>query len=143
MQKSFSSSSLLLLLLCSSTVSTNEAIAEESPPVLRLNRTAQSGVESHIAYERSWDKQCNAQRSEVTITREPEHGQVSVVLGVSTIPASTPRFGSTGACAGKEITGNELVYKSKPNFRGVDVVGYDVVYGSGRKGSTLITITVK
>jgi len=66
-----------------------------------------------------------------------------VAVGTSIIPESTPRFGSTGACAGKTITGNQVMYKSNPGFQGNDAVTYDVVYGNGRRGSMIITIVVK
>ncbi len=115
------------------------ALGEE----LKVTRTADSGVESLIAHERSWDRNCNPRQSAVTITSKPTSGTVSVVLGTSTIPTSTPRFGSTGVCAGKTITGNQVMYKSKPGFHGVDTVTYGVVYGDGSRGSTTITINVK
>jgi hypothetical protein len=87
---------------------------------LTVTRTVESGVESLIAHERSWGRNCKAQQSTVTIKSKPMKGTVSVVQGTSAIPASTPRFGSTGVCAGKTITGNQVMYKSNPGIHGVD-----------------------
>jgi hypothetical protein len=57
----------------------------------------------------------------------PSNGTISVASGVtSTIPASTPASGSTGACAGKNITGNQVKYKSNAGFKGTDSVAYTV-----------------
>ena len=94
---------------------------------LTLTRSAQSGVESTIAQERGWDRNCNTVAVTVTITKNPSNGTVSVASGVtSTIPASTPASGSTGACAGKSVTGNAVKYKSNAGFRGTDSVSYTV-----------------
>jgi hypothetical protein len=115
------------------------ALAED----LELTRDAQSGVESRIAYARLWDRGCNSLPLVVTITRNPANGTASVVQGTSVIPASTPASGSTGTCAGKTITGNEIMYWSKPGYRGIDALSYDNVSGSGLRQSTTITINVK
>ena len=73
-----------------------------SAEALNLTRSALSGVDSPIAYARAWDDNCNALPVEVTITKNPMNGTISVLQGVtSTIPASTPASGSTGPCAGK------------------------------------------
>jgi hypothetical protein len=118
---------------------------EAAAKVNELKRTiqAQSGVETLISYERAWDRNCNAQVTEVTITRAPQNGIVNVVLGTSIIPASTPRGGATGVCAGRQVSGNQVMYRSNPGFRGVDVVSYDVVNPNGYRGSATITINVQ
>jgi hypothetical protein len=111
---------------------------------LNLTRPAESGVDSLISQERSWDRNCNALPVTVSITKNPVNGAISVVPGVtSTIPNSTPRSGSTGACAGKTVTGNEIRYKSNPGFHGTDTVSYDVVNAGQPPQSTAITINVK
>jgi hypothetical protein len=127
-------------ILVASLLCAGPAFADE----LKLARSAKSGVESLIAHERLWDRRnCEALPTTVTITRTPTNGAVSVVEGTSKIPKSTPRSGSTGRCAGMPITGSQVMYRSNPGYRGIDTVSYDVVYGSGRKGSTRITITVR
>ena len=68
---------------------------------LKLTRNATSGVESRIAYERAWDRNCRALPSKVSVTQQPKNGTISIVEGTSTIPASTPNSGATGDCAGK------------------------------------------
>jgi hypothetical protein len=80
----------------------------------------------------------------VSISKNPANGTVSVVRGAtSTIPASTPAGGNTGACAGKAVTGNEIRYKSKAGFRGTDSVSYNVTSGNRPQQLHVITINVK
>jgi len=113
-----------------------------SAQTLNLTRSAQSGVESTIAQERGWDRNCNAIAVTVTITKNPANGTISVASGVtSTIPTSTPAAGSTGACAGKSVTGNEVKYKSNAGFRGTDSVSYTVSNQPQRP--RMITINVQ
>ena len=119
------------------------ALAPSTGEAIKVTRNVKSGVESLIAYERSWDGNCNPTESRVAFTSKPVMGTAWVAVGTSIIPESTPRFGSTGACAGKTITGNQVMYKSNPGFQGNDAVTYDVVYGNGRRGSMIITIVVK
>src|SRR5262245_16614129 len=109
---------------------------------LKLTRSANSGVDSLISQERAWDRNCNPIAVTVTITKNPANGAVSVVPGVtSTIPSSTPASGSTGACAGKSVTGNEVRYKSNAGFRGADSVSYNV--SNQPQNPRVITINVK
>jgi hypothetical protein len=110
---------------------------------LKLTRNATSGVDSRIAYERAWDRNCKALSSKVTVTQQPKNGTVSIVEGTSTIPASTPNSGSTSDCAGKTVTGNEVRYKSNAGFRGTDSVTYTVANENGAGGTRVITIVVK
>jgi hypothetical protein len=110
---------------------------------LVLTRAAQSGVASLIGYERAWNRNCQDVGTTVTITGQPSHGSVSVEQGSSTIPASTPRSGSTGQCAGRQIAGNQVMYRSEPGFHGRDHVSWHVVYGNGKSGETNVTIAVR
>ena len=111
---------------------------------LNLTRSVESGIDSRISQERAWDRNCNALPVEVSITKNPVNGTVSVVPGVmSTIPSSTPAQGSTGACAGKTVSGNEIRYKSKASFHGTDSVSYNVINGNRPPQSRVITINVK
>ena len=115
------------------------ALAQE----IRLTRPAASGVESPLVDERSWDASCKPLATSVTITSQPSNGKVTVVPGVSIIAVSTPRSASTGHCAGKSITGNQIMYQSNPGFRGTDTLAYKVTYGNGKSGSTTLTINVR
>jgi hypothetical protein len=115
------------------------ALAED----LKLTRDAKSGVESRIAYARLWDRNCNSLPLVVTITRNPANGTASIAQGTSVLAASTPGSGSTGSCAGKTITGNAIMYRSNPGFRGIDTISYDNVTVSGKRQATTITINVK
>jgi hypothetical protein len=110
---------------------------------LKLTRDAKSGVDSRIAYERAWDRDCKAVPVTVAITQQPKNGTVSVVQGTSTIPTSTPRSGGTDNCAGKTVAGNEIMYRSNAGFRGTDTVVYDAVRNNVGVGTTTITINVK
>src|SRR5579864_1833932 len=87
---------------------------------LTLTRNAESGVDSRIAYERAWDRDCKALPTTVTVTQPPKNGALSVVQGTSTIPASTPNSGSTENCAGKTVTGSEVHYKAKAGSQFVE-----------------------
>ena len=110
---------------------------------LTLTRDAKSGVDSRIAYERAWDRDCKALPVTVAITQQPKSGTVSVVQGTSTIPTSTPRSGGTDNCAGKTVAGNEIRYRSNASFRGTDTVVYNVAKNNVSVGTTTITINVK
>jgi hypothetical protein len=111
-----------------------------SAQVLNLTRDVESGVDSFIAWERAWDRNCNTLPVTVTITRNPEKGTVSIVPGEpSTIPESTPASGDTSACAGKPVMGNAIRYKSNAGFHGTDSISLNVSIGPQQ----VITITVK
>ena len=116
------------------------ALAQE----LTLTRSAESGVDTRVAHERAWDRNCNALPVKVSITKNPVNGAVSVAPGVtSTLPANTPAAGSPGTCAGKTITGITIRYKSKSGFHGTDSVSYTVVSGSRPAQARVIVINVK
>lgn len=110
---------------------------------LTLTRNAESGVESRITYERTWDRDCEALPTTVTVTQPPKNGTIAVVQGTSTIPASTPNSGSTENCAGKTVTGIEVHYKSNAGFHGTDTVTYSVTNDNVPAGTRVITIVVK
>jgi uncharacterized caspase-like protein len=118
-------------------------LAPTSPGTLKVSRTVESGIESLLAYERAWDRNCSPLQTTVTLTSKPANGNIWVAIGTSVIPESTPRGGSTGVCAGKTITGNQVMYKSNPGFHGVETVTYDVVNPNGSRGSMVMTINVK
>ncbi len=117
-------------------------VGPASAQEFKLARTAMSGLDSMIAYEHAWDRNCNAQETKITFTKKPAHGTVSIATGTSTIPESVPRTGRTGVCAGKTISGNQVMYKSEPGFQGADAVSYVVVYPNGHRAPTTISITV-
>ena len=117
-------------------------IGPASAQALDLTRSVEPGVEAVIAQERAWDRNCNTRPVTVTITKNPSNGTVSVATGVaSKIPENTPASGNTGACAGKPVTGNQVKYKSNPNFHGTDSVSYTVSNQPDRPRT--ITINVK
>jgi type II secretory pathway pseudopilin PulG len=109
---------------------------------IKLTRSAASGIESLLVDERSWDASCKPLATAVTITNQPSNGTVSVVPGVSIIAASTPQSGGMGRCAGKSVTGNHIMYRSNPGFRGTDTLAYKVLYANGKSGSMTVTINV-
>ena len=105
---------------------------------IRLTRPVQSGIESLLVDERSWDAKCKPLGASITITNPPINGKVTVAPGVSVVPIST-QPGSAGRCAGKSISGNQILYKSNTGFRGIDTLAYEIRHGK----STSITINVK
>jgi len=112
-------------------------------PVLKITKSAGSGVETTIARASGWDKAtCASRLHSVNITRPPAHGTVSVVDEVTTIPASTQRSGSTGQCAGKPLKDKKILYKSNPGFTGTDTFSYESVDPNGSRGPFDVTITV-
>lgn len=126
------------LALLGATIAT-QALAQQ----VSLTKAVRSGASTRLAYERAWDRSCAAVAAQVSITKQPEHGTVSVVREASTIPASTPRSGSTGPCAGRSVVGNEIVYRSQPGFRGADHVSWSAAYGNGGGGATNVEIEVR
>ncbi len=110
---------------------------------VNLTKSVHSGVPSRLGYERAWDRSCAAVAAQVSLTQQAEHGTVSITSASSTIPASTPRSGSTGPCAGRQVVGNEIVYRSEPGFHGQDHVSWSVSYGNGGGGSTSVDINVR
>jgi hypothetical protein len=111
---------------------------------LTLTRKAQSGVETRIAYERAWNRDCQALPTTVTVTQAPKNGAISVVQGTSTVPPSTPNSGETADnCVGKTVAGNEVHYKSNAGFHGTDSVTYSVTNNGKPDGTRVITIVVE
>lgn len=112
-------------------------------PLLQLTRSAVSGVETPISQASGWDNAtCASLLHTVNITRQPAHGAVSVVDEVTTIPASTPRSGPTGKCAGQQLTDKKILYRSSPGFTGTDTFSYESIYPNGTRGPFDVTITV-
>lgn len=116
-----------------------QALAQQ----VNLTKTVRSGAPSRLGFERAWDRSCAAVAAQVSLTQQAEHGTVSISPTSSTIPASTPRSGSTGPCAGRQVVGEEIVYRSEPGFHGHDRVSWSVVYGNGGGGSTSVEINVR
>ena len=115
------------------------ALAQE----IKLTRSADSGIESLLVNERAWDADCKPLTTSVTITTPPTNGKVTVVPGVSTIAIRQLAPGAAGRCGGKSVPGNQIRYRSNPGFRGTDSLGYTVLYGNGKRGSTTaVTIDV-
>jgi hypothetical protein len=114
------------------------ALAQE----IKLTRAADSGIESLLVNERSWDANCKPLTTSITITTPPSNGKVTVVPGISTVAVRPLAAGISGRCAGKSVAGNQIRYRSNPGFRGTDSLGYMVLYGNGKRGSTTVTIDV-
>ena len=107
---------------------------------IKLTRTAKSGVETRVAYSAHWDtKTCNSLPNKVTISKEPEHGTVSIKPAEETLPQSTPGSGGTGPCAGKKVQASAIMYRSNPGFKGIDTLGYHTETGI----EATITVTVE
>jgi|SRR5580700_6718854 hypothetical protein len=121
--------------------------AEALEPVraneLKLTSTVTSGVQSVVAYSRLWDQDCHPLPVYVAITNAPTNGVASVKAGLSTLPESTPRSGSTGKCAGAIMIGRQVMYRSNPGFHGLDTVSYEEIGANGNRAPTTITVTVR
>jgi hypothetical protein len=109
---------------------------------IKLTRSADSGIESLLVDERSWDAKCKPLTTSITITSPPTNGKVTIVPGVSTVAAKSLQPASVRRCAGKSVPGNQIRYRSNPGFHGTDSLGYTVRYGNGQRGSTAVTIDV-
>lgn len=109
---------------------------------INLSRGAMSGMNTTIAYSGRWDKNCNGLPVTITITRQPANGAVSIVDADELLPESTPGSGDTGHCGNKVIKSKMIMYQSKPDFRGDDVIGYDSD-GNGTIIHTTIKISVQ
>lgn len=107
---------------------------------LKLTRTAKSGVETRLAYSAHWDtKTCNSLPNKVTISKQPEHGTVSIKPAEETLHQRTPGSGATGPCEGKKVQASAIMYRSNPGFKGTDTLGYHSDAGI----DATITVTVE
>lgn len=100
--------------------------AEMSGAPREVSRTVSSGVESQIASATFWTSDCASRSVTVTIKKGPSNGTVSVRDGLNRV-TENPRFGTAGRCVGQQIMGKQIVYRSKPGFRGADVIVYETV----------------
>jgi hypothetical protein len=115
------------------------AVAQE----IKLTRSAPSGIETLLVDERSWDSHCRPLATSIKVINQPSNGSVKIVPGSSIVATSVAASTSIGQCAGRSITGQQIVYRSNPGFRGVDTLAYRAFYGNGRSGSTTVTINVR
>jgi hypothetical protein len=130
-------SALALALICA------QALEPAQASELKLTSTVRSGVQSVVAFSRLWDQDCHPLPVFVTITNAPANGVASVKAGLSTLPESTPRSGSTGKCAGAIMVGRQIMYRSNPGFHGLDTMSYDETGANGDKAPITITVTVR
>ena len=114
------------------------ALAQE----IKLTRSAASGVELLLVEERSWDANCKPLATSITITSQPSNGKVTVVPSASIIAVAAPPSGKV-QCAGKSMTGNQILYRSNPGFRGTDMLVYKVLYANGKSATMSVTIDVR
>ena len=126
-------------ILAAAVLASTPALAQQ----VSLSKAVRSGASTRLGFERAWDHACAAVASHVSITQQPEHGTVSIVRTSSLIPASTPRSGSIGPCAGRSVVGSEIVYRSQPGFHGQDRVSWSAAYGNGGGGTTDVDIIVR
>ena len=107
-----------------------------------LARTVDSGSESVISRSSFWSAQCNARPFTLTIKQQPAHGTISIREGLNPV-AENPRFGTAGSCAGKQVMGKQILYRSTPGFQGQDAIVYEIVSDKGQRGATTVTIEVR
>ena len=99
------------------------AASAQNSFALALSHSAEFGVETLIAHQWSWDRDCNPQPATVKIINPPANGTISVLPAVIR-PSRSGYFGdgSTGRCVGKAVPDNQIIYKSEPGFHGKDRV---------------------
>jgi hypothetical protein len=114
------------------------ALAQE----IKLTRSAASGVELLLVDERSWDANCKPLAASVTITSQPSNGKATVVPSASIIAVAAPPSGKV-QCAGKSMTGSQILYRSDPGFRGTDMLVYKVLYANGKSATMSVTIDMR
>jgi hypothetical protein len=115
----------------------------QGQPILPITRLVVSGVETPVAINRPFDRTtCASRKVAINVTRQPDHGKISVLEQDAALPESTPRSGSTGQCAGKFVKAKILVYKSDAGFVGVDAFAYEAIGEDGTRAPYEGTITV-
>src|SRR5204863_77643 len=127
------------LIVCAQEGAGYAQAASAAPTLRRIARTVDSGSESVIARSTFWNSECNARPATVRIVQPPANGTVSVREGLNPV-VENPQFGTAGRCVGKQVMGKQIMYRSKPGFRGSDVVVYEVRSDKGQKASTAVTI---
>jgi|HubBroStandDraft_4_1064222.scaffolds.fasta_scaffold970105_1 hypothetical protein len=108
----------------------------------KVARTVDSGADLVLSRPTFWNSACNARGVTVTVTQPPANGTVSVTEGLNTANVN-PKFGTAGRCGGMQIMGKQVVYRSRPGFRGTDVVVYEYVSDWGEKAGATVIITVR
>src|SRR5579862_3680239 len=117
--------------------------SDAGPPSFRtVLRTVDSGVDVVLSRLTFWNSACDARDVTVTVTRPPATGMVSVTEGLNTANVN-PKFGTAGRCGGMQIMGKQIVYRSKPGFRGNDVVVYEFISDRGERSRATVIITVR
>jgi hypothetical protein len=109
-----------------------------------ITRSAEavSGAESVVGRSTFWNSSCEARPITVTIKQQPANGTASVKDGLNPVGAN-PRFGTASSCAGKQVMGKQIVYRSKPGFHGADQVVYESVSDKGERTLVSVKIEVK
>ena len=135
------------LLLAGATVSllvADAAFAKELAPTSpgTVRRTVDSGLELVLSRPTFWNSACNARGVTVTVTQPPANGTVSVTDGLNTA-AGNPKFGTAGRCGSMQITGKQVVYRSRPGFHGADVLVYEYISDRGERATATVIITVR
>jgi len=123
---------------------TEAASATEPAPASAgtVRRTVDSGSELVLSRPTFWNSACDARGVTVTVTQPPANGTVSVTEGLNTAPGN-PKFGTAGRCGGMQIMGKQVVYRSRPDFHGSDVVVYEYVSDWGERAAANVIITVR
>jgi len=105
-----------------------------------LSRIVISGKAKRIAAYHSWDRTCNSLAATVNVVTGPSHGVL-----VPRVVSRTIKRGTRGStqCFGQPIKALEILYKSRPGYRGADTFVIDVIYGAGFRDTNTYTVTIK
>ena len=144
MRRAIIVTALLLAGAAGLSLAVDAAFADERAPVRSgtVRRTVDSGSEVVLSRPTFWNGACNARGVTVTVTQSPANGTVSVTEGLNTAP-ETPKFGTAGGCGGMQIMGKQVVYRSRPDFHGSDVVVYEYISDWGERAAATVFITVR
>jgi hypothetical protein len=105
-------------------------------------RTVDSGADLVLSRLTFWNSACDARSVTVTVTQPPANGTVSVTEGLNTANAN-PKFGTAGRCGGMQIMGKQIVYRSRSDFHGTDVVIYEYISDRGERSRATVIIAVR
>lgn len=82
---------------------------------------------------------CQAHKPpDIEVTEQPQNGAISVRPAAVEITRS-----HSGLCIGRKVSGVEVIYTPRPDFRGMERVHYQARFGDGSRQSVTATITVE
>ena len=107
---------------------------------LTITKTVRAGVTTELHAYTSWHgPTCKTDGGVVKPLSKPQHGTLIPQKAMRMFPTS--RYGSD-ECAGRAYPAFVILYRSAPNFRGVDNFSVQVTFGGGRSEVDYYTVNV-